>query len=234
MCQLFYNKLPKRGVCVCLPPSGICTHRLACVPHPLAAAVSCDERRASLYNGRARPWPCREGWEESVAVCLELCNHKKLYFLFDFITRSSVTTPKGGVALSCCSPIISWDLHLWHRRCLKKGGGRLLLSRLFRAASLFYFIFKSGWCFFCANPITIGGWVCVCVGEYSWIRGGCIFWAGILKAIVFGGEGELGNRVLFMWWVFLKNKHKALLCWMQSPWIMQSFLSQAVLDTLYK
>lgn len=54
VCQLFYNKLPKKGVYVCLPPSGIYTHRLACTPHPLAAAMNCNECQGSLYNGRAR------------------------------------------------------------------------------------------------------------------------------------------------------------------------------------
>lgn len=60
MCQLFYNKLPKKGVYVCLPPSEISTHRLASAPHPLAVAMNSNERWGSLYNGTARQWPSRE------------------------------------------------------------------------------------------------------------------------------------------------------------------------------
>lgn len=33
-CWLFYNKLPRKGVCARLPPAGVCSCGLACAPHP--------------------------------------------------------------------------------------------------------------------------------------------------------------------------------------------------------
>lgn len=49
----FITNCQEKRVYVCWPPPRICTRRLACPPHPLAAAVGCSECWGSLYNGRA-------------------------------------------------------------------------------------------------------------------------------------------------------------------------------------